>query len=99
MNEDEIKQALLKKALGYESDEVVEEYSTDENGKPVLSKRKITKKINPPDINALRFLFEQSELSDDEIEKMTDKQLLQEKERLLQLLKEKEKEEDEDGNL
>ncbi len=99
MNEDEIKQALLKKALGYESDEVVEEYSTDENGKPVLSKRKITKKFNPPDINALRFLFEQSELSDDEIEKMTDKQLLQEKERLLQLLKEKEKEEDEDGNL
>ena len=99
MNEDEIKQALLKKALGYESDEVVEEYSTDENGKPVLSKRKITKKSNPPDINALRFLFEQSELSDDEIEKMTDKQLLQEKERLLQLLKEKEKEEDEDGNL
>ena len=94
MNEDEIKQALLKKALGYESDEVVEEYSTDENGKPVLSKRKITKKFNPPDINALRFLFEQSELSDDEIEKMTDKQLLQEKERLLQLLKEKEKEED-----
>ena len=99
MNEDEIKQALLKKALGYESDEVVGEYSTDENGKPVLSKRKITKKFNPPDINALRFLFEQSELSDDEIEKMTDKQLLQEKERLLQLLKEKEKEEDEDGNL
>ena len=99
MNEDEIKQTLLKKALGYESDEVVEEYSTDENGKPVLSKRKITKKFNPPDINALRFLFEQSELSDDEIEKMTDKQLLQEKERLLQLLKEKEKEEDEDGNL
>ena len=99
MNEDEIKQALLKKALGYESDEVVEEYSTDENGKPVLSKRKITKKFNPPDINALRFLFEQSELSVDEIEKMTDKQLLQEKERLLQLLKEKEKEEDEDGNL
>ena len=65
MNEDEIKQALLKKALGYESDEVVEEYSTDENGKPVLSKRKITKKFNPPDINALRFLFEQSEVSDD----------------------------------
>lgn len=99
MNEEEIKNALLKKALGYESDEIVEEYTTDENGNSVLSKRKITKKFNPPDINALRFLLEQSDLSNDEISKMSDKQLLQEKQRLLQLLKQKEKEENEDGNL
>ena len=99
MNEEEIKNALLKKALGYESDEIVEEYTTDKNGNSVLSKRKITKKFNPPDINALRFLLEQSDLSDDEISKMSDKQLLQEKQRLLQLLKQKEKEENEDGNL
>ena len=99
MNEEEIKKALLKKALGYESDEIVEEYTTDENGNSVLSKRKITKKFNPPDINALRFLFEQSDLPDDEISKMSDKQLLQEKQRLLQLLKQKEKDENEDGNL
>ena len=99
MNEEEIKNALIKKALGYESDEIVEEYTTDENGNSVLSKRKITKKFNPPDINALRFLLEQSDLSNDEISKMSDKQLLQEKQRLLQLLKQKEKEENEDGNL
>lgn len=99
MNEEEIKNALLKKALGYESDEIVEEYTTDENGNSILSKRKITKKFNPPDINALRFLLEQSDLSNDEISKMSDKQLLQEKHRLLQLLKQKEKEENEDGNL
>lgn len=99
MNEEQIKDALLKKALGYESDEIVEEYTTDENGQAVLSKRKITKKFNPPDINALRFLLEQSSLSDDEISHMTDSQLVQEKERLLQLLKEKEKEENENGNL
>lgn len=99
MNEEQIKDALLKKALGYESDEIVEEYTTDENGQAVLSKRKITKKFNPPDINALRFLLEQSSLSDDEISHMTDSQLIQEKERLLQLLKEKEKEENENGNL
>lgn len=99
MNEEEIKNALLKKALGYESDEIVEEYTTDENGNSILSKRKITKKYNPPDINALRFLLEQSDLSNDEISKMSDKQLLQEKQRLLQLLKQKEKEENEDGNL
>lgn len=99
MNEEQIKDALLKKALGYESVEIVEEYTTDENGQAVLSKRKITKKFNPPDINALRFLLEQSSLSDDEISHMTDSQLIQEKERLLQLLKEKEKEENENGNL
>ena len=98
VDEEDIKNALLKKALGFECDEIVEEYTTDENGKPVLSKRKITKKFNPPDVTALRFLLEQSQLSDDDISKMTDKQLLQEKERLLQLLKEKEKE-DENGNL
>lgn len=98
MNENDIKNALLKKALGFESDEIVEEYSTDEMGNPVLSKRKITKKFTPPDISALRFILEQSQLSDDDISKMTDKQLLKEKERLLQLLKQKE-EEDENGNL
>lgn len=99
MNDDEIKNALLKKALGFESDEIVEEYVTDENGNAVLSKRKITKKFNPPDINALRFLLEQGDISDDDISKMTDKELLHEKNRLLQLLKEKEKEENENGNL
>ncbi len=98
MKEEEIKQALLKKALGFESDEIVEEYTADENGKPILSKRKITKKSNPPDLNALRFLLEQSQLSDDDISNMTDKQLLAEKERLIKLLIEKEKD-DEDGNL
>lgn len=99
VNDDEIKNALLKKALGFESDEIVEEYVTDENGNAVLSKRKITKKFNPPDINALRFLLEQGDISDDDISKMTDKELLHEKNRLLQLLKEKEKEENENGNL
>ncbi len=98
MNGEEIKKALLKKALGFESDEIIEEYTADENGKPILSKRKITKKSNPPDLNALRFLIEQSHLSDDDISKMTDKQLLAEKERLLKLLKEKENE-NENGDL
>lgn len=92
MFDDEIKEALLKKALGFDSDEIIEEYSSDENGNSVLIKRKITKKFNPPDISALKFLLEQQQLYDDEISKMTDEQLLKEKERLLQLLKEKENE-------
>ena len=98
MDEEEIKDAILKKAVGFESDEIIEEYTTDENGNAVLSKRKITKKYNPPDINALKFLLEQENMSDD-FSNMTDEQLIAEKNRLLQLLKEKEKNENEDGNL
>lgn len=90
MIDDEIKDALIKKALGFSCDEIVEEYSADENGNPILIKKKITKKINPPDVSALKFLLEQSEFADDEISKMSDEQLLLEKERLLQLLREKE---------
>ena len=88
MHEDELRQALCRRAVGFECDEIVEEYVADENGNAVLSKRKITKKFNPPDISALRFLLEQSNLCDDDISKMTDQELLKEKERLLALLKE-----------
>lgn len=90
MDEEEIKRALCRRAVGFECDEIVEEFVADENGNAVLSKRKITKKFNPPDVSALRFLLEQSNLYDDDISKMTDEELLREKERLLSLLKEKE---------
>ena len=88
---DEVKDALIKRALGFDSDEIVEEYVTDDNGKSVLSKRKVTKKYTPPDMSALKVLIEQAEF-DDEISHMTDKELLREKDRLLKLLAEKEKE-------
>ena len=88
---DEVKDALLKRALGFDSDEIVEEYVTDDSGKSVLSKRKVTKKYTPPDMSALKVLIEQAEF-DDEISHMTDKELLREKDRLLKLLAEKEKE-------
>ena len=98
MDEQEILQALEKKALGFAFDEVVEEYCQDENGNSVLCKRKITKKINPPDLAALKFLLESNDLSDDAISKMTDKELLEEKNRLLKILKENE-EKDENANV
>ncbi len=94
---DEVKDALIKRALGFDSDEIVEEYVTDDNGKSVLSKRKVTKKYTPPDMSALKVLIEQAEF-DDEISHMTDKELLREKDRLLKLLAEKEKE-DENSNV
>ena len=90
MLDEKIKEALLKKAVGFESDEIIEEYVSDENGKSVLSKRKITKKYNPPDVVALKFLLEEEGHFDDEISKMSDEELLKERDRLLQLLKEKE---------
>lgn len=90
MLDEKIKEALLKKAVGFESDEIIEEYVSDENGNSVLSKRKIIKKYNPPDVVALKFLLEEEGHFDDEISKMSDEELLKERDRLLQLLKEKE---------
>lgn len=98
MLDEKIKEALLKKAIGFESDEIIEEYVADENGNSVLSKRKITKKYNPPDVVALKFLLEEEGQFDDEISKMSDEDLLKERDRLLQLLKEKEKQ-NEDANV
>ena len=39
-DEDKIKNALLKKALGYDADEVVEEYACDQEGEMRLTKKK-----------------------------------------------------------
>lgn len=90
MDEKDLKKALEDKALGFDCDEIVEEYSTDKDGTSYLCKRKITKKHNPPDLSALKFLLEQNSF-DKEIDNMTDGELQTEFQRLLQLLKEKEK--------
>ena len=87
---EEIKKALLKKALGFSSDEVVEEYSLDENGNSVLNKRKVTKKYNPPDISAMKILLEKENFSDDSLSHMTLAELKKEKKQLLKQLKEEE---------
>ena len=90
---EEIQKALLKKALGFSSDEVVEEYSLDENGNSVLNKRKVTKKYNPPDISAMKILLEKENFSDDSLSHMTLAELKKEKKRLLKQLKEEEESE------
>lgn len=79
------KAALIKKALGYNATEVVEEYVSNEDGDVKLTKKKITKKNVPPDLTALKMLIEQAEVS---VSEMSDEQLEQEKTRLLQLLNE-----------
>ena len=83
----DIKDALVKKALGYDVTETVEEY-VSQDGEIVLSKKKVTKKNVPPDVTALKILLE-NEVQP--VAQMSDEELESEKQRLLLLLKEKEK--------
>lgn len=53
-----IEKSLLKKALGYNYKEVVDEYVIDEDGQK-LTKRKITIKNVPPDISAVKLLLDE----------------------------------------
>ncbi len=84
----DLKKALVKKALGYDAEEVVEEYVGDDEGVK-LSKRKVTVKNYPPDLSAIKLL-----MTDDKspVETMTDEELKEEKNRLLKLLSAEEKE-------
>ena len=83
----DVQQALIKKALGYDCTETVEEYVNEEDGTVKLAKKKITKKNVPPDMTALKILLDDVK----PIEEMTDEELEKEKERLLNVLAEKEK--------
>jgi hypothetical protein len=77
----ELKDAVYKKAVGFRSEEVVEEFSPDgESGDMKLVKRKVTQKYNPPDLTAaLRLLDERA----DDFAAMTDARLQRERRRLL----------------
>ena len=83
-NQSDFKKALIKKALGYDYKEVVEEYVSSDEGEIKLTKKKVTKKNVPPDITAIKLLLEDMP----SISSMTDEELLKEKERLLKLIKE-----------
>lgn len=82
-NQDSLKKALVKKAMGYVLKEVVEEYvNTDD--KLILNKRKVTSKAVPPDIPAAKVVLDMLKNSD--YSSMSDEDLLKERERLLELL-------------
>ncbi len=87
--DEELIKALLKKATGYTYDEVTEEYAVDESGMAVLTKKKVTTKYNPPDSGALKTYLDL--VGNQSFEDMTDQQLQEEKDRLLQELFEEEK--------
>ena len=84
IDKNDLEQALIKKALGYDATEVVEEYVGD--GEEIkLSKKKVTIKNVPPDMSAIKFLLDETQK---EVSEMTDQELFEEKVRLLCLLKE-----------
>lgn len=91
ISEKEIKNALYKKAIGYEANEVVEEFVLDESGDYKLSKKKVTKKHISPDLAAVKLLLEKLEKKTEKYANLTDEQLLQEKLRLLELLEKSKK--------
>lgn len=87
IDKETVKKALYKKAVGYDSEETVEEYS-DSDGDLVLVKRKVTTKPVPPDIAAIKLVLgldgdeeDLSALSDEELEKR--------KKKLIKIIKEK----------
>ncbi len=86
LNQKKLRTALIKKALGYDATEVIEEYVGGEEGEIKLSKKKVTKKEVPPDVTALKILLE---TEDKPISSLTDEELEQEKIRLLKLLESK----------
>ena len=90
IKETKLKKALIKRALGYDSEEVIEEYVKTEEG-VVLNKKKVTIKSVPPDVSALKLLLD---YAPEPLSSMTEEQLILEKERLLKELNEKQNKED-----
>ena len=84
--------ALLKKALGYDLEETVEEFSIDEqSGKMKKNKKKISKKHLPPDISAMKTLLEFFDSKTaGKYDNMTEEELLREREKLLNMLSQNE---------
>lgn len=81
MKKQDVMSTLLKRAMGYTVEEIVEEYAGDEKGGELI-KRKVTTKPVPPDVTALKTYIELSK-QDDGYASMTDSELVAEKERLL----------------
>ena len=82
MEDERVKKAILKVALGYSLEEVTEEYGV-EDGELKLVKRRETKKDVPPDLKAVKLLLEEKDYS-----ALSDEEQETEKRRLLAQLKE-----------
>lgn len=84
-----IKKALLKKALGYDADDVVKEYTSVDGGDVVLAKKKVTTKHYAPDVSAVKLLLDRYYKTYKEIvEEMSDESLEEERQKLEECIKE-----------
>ncbi len=81
--DEEILNALIKRAKGYTYNEVQEEYSVDESGEIALTKRKVMEKYCPPDSTALKTYLDIC--GDDDISSFSDEELIKERDRLLKM--------------
>ena len=82
-----LKTALFRRAVGYDTTEVVEEFAETEEGEQRLTKRKVTTKNVPPDISAAKLLLELEEGEKKyDLSFLSDEELRREKERLLSVL-------------
>lgn len=91
--DEELINALIKRAKGYSFSEVQEEYSVTDGGEIALTKRKVSEKYCPPDTAALKTYMEICK--DKEISEMSDEELEREKHRLLcELYREEQEKED-----
>lgn len=82
-----IRDALVKRAKGYDAEEVVEEYADDGDGGARLVKRRVTVKNYPPDVAAAKLLlvFDAGKEGVDPAA-LSDEALAEERERLLKIL-------------
>ncbi len=82
--DDQLKEALIKKATGYTVKESVMEYGMEE-GEEKLLKKKVSTKYYPPDLSAINILLNEKQV---DIQSLTDAELELEKEKIIKLLKE-----------
>ncbi len=82
MEDDGVKSALKKCAMGFETGEVVEEYAV-EDGELKLVKKKVTRRDIPPDIKAVKMLLDGGDVTG-----FSDEELLSERERIAAMIKE-----------
>lgn len=83
----EIEKALLNKALGCTTQEIIEEYGLTGDGF-ILQKRKTSTKSYPPDLSALQILLDCKDF-DNKYANLSDEELEKEKSKYLKMLEER----------
>lgn len=83
MNDEGVKKALVKCAVGFDTSEIVEEYTVDE-GELKLVKRKVTRRDVPPDIKAVKMLLD----GEGNVGGMSDEELEERRKKLIEMLRE-----------